>query len=145
MRTDGYASGGQGVARGTGLARMNANSPIEVTIPIRTHSGDNARTHWRTRAARVKRQRTATALLLLSGGVATARAWPGWLVVLTRVAPRQLDAHDGLPSSLKAVADEVARQLGLVSDRDSRLNWAYGQERGKPREYAVRVRIEARE
>lgn len=37
----------------------------------------------------------------------------------------------------------IAEQLGFDSDRDERLIWARPeQERGKPKDYRVRVRIE---
>jgi hypothetical protein len=62
-------------------------------------------------------------------------------ITLTRIAPRVLDT-DNLASGLKAVRDGVADALG-VNDGSSRLTWRYAQERGKPREYAVRVEIQA--
>jgi hypothetical protein len=34
----------------------------------------------------------------------------------------------------------LAEWIG-VNDHDPRVTWAYGQERGKPKEYAVRVEI----
>ena len=44
-------------------------------------------------------------------------------------------------SSLKAVRDGVADALGLASDRDPRVAWVVDQERGEPRQYAVRVEV----
>lgn len=60
-------------------------------------------------------------------------------VTLTRIAPRDLDG-DNLQSSLKAIRDGVADFL-KVDDRDSRVTWAYAQERGAPKFYGVRVEI----
>ena len=60
-------------------------------------------------------------------------------ITLTRIAPRVLDT-DNLASAMKAVRDGVADALG-VDDGSSRLTWRYAQEKGKTREYAVRVEI----
>ena len=60
-------------------------------------------------------------------------------ITLTRIAPRVLD-YDNLASGLKAVRDGVADAL-RVDDGSTRIRWRYTQERGKPREYAVRVEI----
>ena len=57
-----------------------------------------------------------------------------------------------LPAALKSVRDELAVLLGLpprkvrgrrahAEDRDPRVRWRYAQERGRPREYAVRVEV----
>jgi hypothetical protein len=60
-------------------------------------------------------------------------------ITLTRIAPGVLDT-DNLASALKAVRDGVADAL-RVDDGSSRVAWRYAQERGKPRQYAVRVAI----
>lgn len=60
-------------------------------------------------------------------------------VVLTRIAPRELD-DDNLARSFKAVRDQVAVHLG-VDDRSKLVTWRYAQEKGKPREYAVRIEV----
>ena len=61
-------------------------------------------------------------------------------VTITRVAPRPLDSHDNLRSSLKAVVDGISDWLG-VKDNDERIEWAYAQERGAPKTYAVRIEV----
>ena len=63
---------------------------------------------------------------------------------ITRIAPGTLDAHDNLPRALKACVDEIAAVLD-VDDKDKRVSWQYAQEKGRPKEYAVRVQIETRE
>ncbi len=109
---------------------------ITFAIPIRTHSKLNQRIHWGARAKQAKAERTAT------WAAALPFAWDlRWganpaVVTLTRVSPRELD-DDNLRGALKAVRDEVARLLG-VDDRDARVQWRYGQEKGKP---AVRVEV----
>lgn len=70
----------------------------------------------------------------------------GPLVVrLTRISPGRLD-DDNVRQALKAMRDQVARELG-IDDRDPLVKWDYespGQEKG-PRGYsAVRIEIELR-
>lgn len=66
------------------------------------------------------------------------------VVVLTRIAPRDLDAGN-LEASLKAVQDGVADWLageyGQGQDRQPGLFWRYGQQRGRSQEYAILVRL----
>ena len=104
------------------------------TIPIRTVSTLNLREHWRTRAKRAKEHR----------GISYAYAH--WykkelhlarMVRLVRVAPRKLD-DDNLAASAKSLVDGIADAAGL---NDREMRWEYAQERGRPREYAVRVEI----
>ena len=129
-------------------ARMTCASPIpcdwaSVLIPLRTVSGANAREHWRTKAARVKRERMVVAWFLRAHDASLRWARePGLLVVtLTRIAPRTLDT-DNLASALKAVRDEAATYLGVTDAPGAPVTWRCEQERGEPRQYAVRVRIE---
>jgi hypothetical protein len=63
------------------------------------------------------------------------------VVTLIRVAPRKLD-DDNLQSGFKALRDGIADRLG-VKDNDPRVKWKYDQVRGRAKEYAARVRIEA--
>ena len=44
------------------------------------------------------------------------------------------------PGAHKAVRDGIADALE-VDDGDTRLTWKYAQEKGKPKEYAVRVAL----
>src|SRR5438445_8401045 len=60
------------------------------------------------------------------------------LIKLTRIAPRKLDVHDNLPSSFKWIVDTIAKQIGL-HDNDDSLHWRYDQEKGKPKEYAIKI------
>ncbi len=129
--------------------------PIEFVVPIRTVSEANSRSHWAAKAKRVKSQRQAVTLASMAAGIPTCkckcRQWvaaqehwqvkplrPLW-VTLTRIAPSALDT-DNLASSFKATRDEVALMLG-IDDRSSDVAWAYAQRKGKPREYAVEVKI----
>lgn len=123
---------------------------LSVTVPIRTVSESNARGHWASRARRACEQRAVVRFALLPSliGIRLAHVWPHQTkasphfdVLLTRIAPRDLD-DDNLRGALKACRDGVADAL-LLDDRSPWLTWVYAQERGKPKEYAVRIVIEA--
>lgn len=110
---------------------------ISVILPIRTVNELNMHSHWRLRQRRAKAQNQAVAFAL---NPKQKPALP-CRVHLTRIAPsRGLDKHDGLPASLKFVADGVALWLG-VNDRDERISFSYEQRRGAAREYAVSIVI----
>lgn len=111
---------------------------MTFNVPIRTRSTNhgNGREHWASRARRVKAERSAT---MAAWYGAKRKVTLPCVVTLTRIAPRQMDG-DNLQGALKGVRDQVAQQLG-VDDRDARVTWVYGQERGKPRTYAVRVHV----
>ena len=112
---------------------------LNVTIAAHTVSVLNRREHWSARAKRAKSHRELAKWTLC----ATWTPIPApWVVTLTRIAPRELDRHDNLSASMKACADGVADFLG-INDRDPRVTWRYAQEKGKPREYAVRIEVEA--
>lgn len=110
-------------------------------LPLRTKSEANQREHWRAKAARTAEQRrgvTRHCQALRNAFDEDADLE----VVLTRIAPRQLD-EDNLAGSFKAVQDAVANLL----ERDDRpgqgVEWVYRQEKGAPREYAVRVEVQS--
>lgn len=110
-----------------------------VELPIRTVSEANQREHWGKKAARAKKQRKATATLLLAKfGKAVPRVRPPDCITLTRIAPRSLDS-DNLAGSFKAIRDGIQDWCG-VNDRD--LVFVYAQRRGKPGEYAVEIAME---
>ena len=112
---------------------------ITVTINVRTVSEANVRCHWRLRAARTKAHRLQ-AWAELRVADKEPRLLGPVTVTLTRIAPRPLDSHDNLRASLKAAVDGVADWLG-VKDNDARVSWAYAQERGAPKTYAVRIEV----
>ncbi len=64
---------------------------------------------------------------------------PFYVVVLTRIAPRQLDS-DNLESALKAVRDGIATGLS-IDDRSSLVRYVTSQEQGAPRYCAVRAEL----
>ena len=120
--------------------------PFEFEIPIKVVPGDNERdAHWGQRHERVAKVRAATALCwrnAKNSGVAKIPPLP-IVVTFTRIAPDALDGLDNLNSSMKAVRDQVASELGLKSDRVPEVKWRYSQHRRGVREYAVHVRVDA--
>lgn len=99
----------------------------------------NLREHWAKRAKRVKAQRAATALALIAyaceGAQTKGSLWQvrnllrcgeKLHVKLIRVAPRPLDT-DNLAGALKAVRDEVAKQLVVNDDPKSAVTWEVDQ------------------
>ena len=109
---------------------------LSVEFPMELPSVANLREHWRPKAERAKRHRGETYLQLRTR--ALEHSVP-CTVKLTRIAPRPLDG-DNLQSSLKACRDGVADFL-KVDDRDARVQWLYAQEKGKPKQQALRVEI----
>lgn len=119
---------------------------VTITLPIRTVSEANAHEFWRVRQKRAKQQRGITALmcrgLLRNLRADEFDALPALDVRMIRIASRELDS-DNLPSSMKHCRDGVADAFG-IDDRDPRVTWHYAQERGAPKEYAVRIEVRQR-
>lgn len=111
-------------------------------LPIKTQSENNAREHWRARHARRHRQRKAVAAMCASLEDAFEPE-VDLEVRLTRIAPRRLDEGDNLSGSMKAIRDAVAELLGRDDAPGSGVEWAYSQEKGPPKTYAVRVEVRA--
>jgi len=104
-----------------------------LILPIRTVSIMNLRENWRVRAKRAKTERKIAFILMPKVALPCT-------IKLTRIAPRELD-DDNLRGSQKSVRDGIADRLG-IDDRDRRVRWDYGQEKGGAKEYAVRVEVE---
>lgn len=112
---------------------------IEFELPIRTVNESNgSHGHWRTKSARRSAHRTAV-WAILHGKVLPKMPVT---VTLTRISAGELDAHDNLRSSLKAVVDQIAEEYRLP-DNDKRFDWQYAQEKAKRGVYGVRIRVEA--
>jgi hypothetical protein len=112
---------------------------IRLSLPLHTVSTLNAREHWSRRAKRAAEQRSVARIVC-----ATHLDWhPGFPVIVTlvRIGPRALDS-DNLQGALKAVRDGVADALGVDDGDTMAVRWEYAQERGKAREYGVRVEVE---
>lgn len=112
-------------------------------LPIKTASESNSTEHWSMKNKRHRVQkRWIKAAFLKYKPVITLPIQ----VVLTRIAPRPLDSHDNLPMSLKWICDAIADNLapgkaaGRADDCKD-IKWKYRQEKGKVREYAVKIEI----
>ena len=121
------------------------NAPIVVPLPgLRLVSEANMHEHWRKRSARAKHQRAVCSAAI--GAAIRAGKWTLPLrVTIVRIAPRALDSDNAVGAAKHArdgIADALAA-IGLRDDRDARVTWLVGQERGKPREYGVRIILEA--
>ncbi len=111
---------------------------MKITLPFITVNPLNRHEHWTARSKRHGRHRAGTFYAL------KAEKAPHTLpctVTITRVAPRALDRHDGLPASMKPIVDGIADWL-LINDNDPRLTILYAQRKGEPKECAVEVEIE---
>jgi len=117
---------------------------MRILLAIRTESEANLRENWHVKAKRVRMQRQITRVMV-------GQHWKNWewqadlpntthVITLTRVAPRPLDT-DNLARSFKAIRDGIADALG-IDDGSKRLTWNYAQEKGPPKQYAVRIKIE---
>lgn len=120
------------------MSITRTHDPIEVTIPLHLVSGMNVREHWAVRKKRAEAHRGITKLRLRT---AVSQLTPPVIVTITRIAPRALDS-DNLQASAKHVRDGIADAFEL-DDRSPLLAWNYAQERGAPKYYGVRIRLEA--
>jgi hypothetical protein len=115
---------------------------MRLEVPIRIESEANVRQHWAARHKRLKAQQNAVHWSMIANiGRCGYREKPAppCTILLTRIGPRKLDT-DNLVVGFKAVRDEIARWLG-VDDGDDRVTWQYAQERGRPKEYAIRIEV----
>lgn len=123
---------------------------IEFTVPVRIESANVMRDrHWSIRKRKTDEQKSAVFWSYRKATSGRGRHYAMRLladqhvtVTLTRIGPRKLDS-DNLTSGFKSVRDQVADILG-VDDGDERVEWICRQERGRPREYAARIRIETK-
>jgi hypothetical protein len=115
-------------------------SELTVFLPLRTVSLTNQREHWSKRSKRANTHRNITAAKCRFAGAASLA--PPLRVELVRCAPRILD-DDNICGALKNVRDGVADALG-IDDGDSRVEWAYAQEKTTKAATGVRVRISNR-
>lgn len=125
-------------------------SVIEFEVPVRIESEMNKRGHWRGLWSRGKKQKEAVywafrEAVRQTGTIFVLHVVKRPIVVtLTRIAPRPItDEHDNLRSGFKATVDMIA-ELICCDDGDKDVTWLYAQEKGKPKSYSIRVRIETR-
>ena|SRR5580692_5222633 len=134
---------------------------IEWTLPIKLVSEANRKDHWTAKNRRAKIIKNAIKAKWLKEHAIVALPCT---ITLTRVSPRHLDS-DNLQMACKSARDQIADLLipkskiellklnksGKLktclinfgkSDSDPRLTWIYDQEKGKPKEYALKIKIE---
>lgn len=119
---------------------------VEFEVPVKIVSEANQRCHWAVRRKRFAGQADAVQLAFAAHcrpNVRRALYGSPCAITLTRIGPRRLDSDNAI-GGFKSVRDTIARLLG-IDDGDERLTWTYTQEKGKPKEYGIRVRIETHE
>jgi len=113
-------------------------------LKLATANEANSSEHWTAKHRRHKKQKMAIkrAFLIDRPQITTPLR-----IVLTRIAPRELDGHDNLPASLKWIVDSIAawfypgKAAGRADD-SKEIKWEYKQEKGsKPREYGLRIEM----
>lgn len=118
-------------------------NPVTFTLPLRTENTLNGAQGFSKgavmAAARKRKQQRELAEVVTRPRV-SGIAFPV-VVTLTRLAPSSGLDTDGLAASQKSVRDGVADGLGLVNDRDPRVEWRYAQRRTPRSMWGVEVSI----
>lgn len=112
-------------------------------VPLRIYGEKNLAEHFHTKGKWTAAYREIARALTSSRFPSMPPAFP-LTVTITRVAPRMLDGGDNDARACSALRDGIADALG-INDKDSRVSWRYEQQRGEPKQYAVRVEIAPRE
>lgn len=110
---------------------------IMVTLPIRVVNELNEHKSFWVRQRRAKRQHRTVGLALAQR---LRRIELPLVVTMTRIAPRSFDS-DGTVASMKHVRDAIAKLL-CVDDGSEAIRWECAWRKGKPKEFAVEIRIE---
>lgn len=117
---------------------------IVFIIPVKTVSEINKTSeHWSAKHRRHKAQRLHT-WNAFRQAVKVPLILP-CVITMTRIAPRRLD-DDNLRTALKTIRDQLAAMIvddyrPGRADSDDRIKWQYAQEKGKPKEYTVKIQI----
>jgi hypothetical protein len=109
----------------------------EFEIPLKTVAGLNAREHWRTRAARVKKERNTAKIC---ARVLMLRVPLPATITMTRLSAGELD-DDNLQGAFKAVRDGIADAYG-VADNDPRIKFRYAQAKCPRGQYGIHVKAD---
>lgn len=119
---------------------MNTLPRIEFTVPIRTVSEANDRSHWRVKNARKQAQQEEVAIAMHNALLRNKVELP-CVVTLTRYGQNALDS-DNLSGSFKGCRDMIAQKLGVDDGDVSKVQFEYAQV-SNGRNYFVRVEIES--
>jgi hypothetical protein len=125
---------------------MRGKMKFEFIIPLTRGlivSEANTSEHWSKKSARHKMQR----MLINAYMNKQQRPQLPCTITLTRIAPRFLDEGDNLPMAFKSLRDSIAdyifpNKAAGRADDSKELTWKYKQEKGKVKEYALKVEIE---
>jgi hypothetical protein len=132
--------------RGTGEEPAPGRLIVSIELPMRLVSELNMHEHYRLRMKRRRNQAAAVNLALMAATWHAPVACPPSRpldVQFTRVAPRSLDS-DNLVSSFKAARDAIAKYL-CIDDKSDLIDWLKPkQERGAPKQYALKIEIRER-
>lgn len=118
-----------------------SENELYCILPLHTVSELNCSQHWTERSRRHKRQKKVVYYYISKYfRVLTTPC----SIELTRIAPRELDAHDNLPASLKYIVDALCEIITKddrpgVADSHKDIKILYKQEYSKS--YGVKVII----
>lgn len=111
-------------------------------LPLKTVSEANSTEHW---TAKRKRHKTQQAIVRMKLFEKNPDIKLPCLIELVRIAPRNLD-YDNLVSSFKWIVDSLCDSIipGLSAgraDSNPNIHIDYFQKKGKPKEYAIQIKI----
>ena len=115
---------------------------VLVTLPLKIFNEANCFEKWQVKAGRHKHQKEVVSKYLL---LVKDKLKLPCSIMLTRIAPKELDRFDNLPYSFKWILDSSCNTLipGLQAGRadgDPRIqNVIYHQEKGGVNEYGARI------
>lgn len=117
---------------------------LSFTIPIRTVSEANSSEHWVKKHKRHWQQKLLIKSAFIKEKIDVSLPCK---ITVVRIAPRALDKHDNLRTSLKYIVDAISENItgikkaGRADDIEG-FEWEYDQRKGKAKEYAVEITIE---
>jgi len=119
---------------------------LSITVPIRIQSSSNLREHWARKRARDNSQELMIRMYLRNeAGVPPGVPCLPLQIKLTRIAPKSLD-YDNLVAAFKKALDVLSDWVtpGLApgrADSVEGLTFHFGQQKGKVREYGLKIEI----
>jgi len=126
---------------------------IKFTIPMTKNlivsEANRTGEHWTKKSERHRTQKFLINSYMRKHMNSKKEALP-CTISMTRIAPRSLDEEENLPMAFKHIKDYIAdflipgQAMGRA-DGDKRIRWEYSQEKGKPKEYAIRIQIKNNE
>lgn len=121
---------------------INASVWLSMRL-VNELNGSRENVHVVAKRRREHRKAAGVGVSLAPGFARSSSPDMRYVVTLTRIiGPRgkEFDADDNLRAAFKSAKDGVADALE-IDDRSKRIEWRYGQERGK--DWRVRIEIES--